>query len=197
MDIRELDRRAVAATEQLVNGVQADQLDVPTPCTAWTLRQLVEHMIGQHEGFALAASGAPSDLTAWRSRPVGSDPARTYAQAAALVTAAFAEPGVLDRDFWLPEIRHTAPFPARAAIGFHFLDYVVHAWDVAKALGVPPGLDDDLLQVALALAEQVPDNPKVRGPRSQFQPGVPVPSGAPVIDRIVGLLGRQPDWSAS
>ena len=197
MDIRELDRRAVAATERLVSAVQAHQLDQPTPCTAWTLRQLIEHMIGQHEGFALAASGAPPELTAWRSRPVGSDPAGAYARAAELVTAAFAEPGVLERDFWLPEIRHTAPFPARAAIGFHFLDYVVHAWDLGKAIGVQPDLDDDLLQVALALAEQVPDNPKVRGPRSQFQPAVAVPDGAPALDRIVGALGRPADWTPS
>jgi uncharacterized protein (TIGR03086 family) len=197
MDIRELDRRAVAATARLVSSVKPQQLDLPTPCTAWTLRQLIEHMIGQHEGFAAAASGAPSDLTAWRSRSVGSDPAGAYARAAELVTAAFAEPGVLDRDFWLPEIRHTAPFPARAAIGFHFLDYVVHAWDVARTLGVSPGLDDDVLQVALALAEQVPDTPAVRGPRSPFQPGVPVSAGSPVIDRIVGLLGRPPDWTPS
>ena len=104
---------------------------------------------------------------------------------------------MLERDFWLPEIRHTAPFPARAAIGFHFLDYVVHAWDVGKAIGVQPDVDDDLLQVALALAEQVPDNPKVRGPRSQFQPAVAVPDGAPALDRIVGALGRPADWTPS
>ncbi|HEY8454933.1 MAG TPA: TIGR03086 family metal-binding protein [Actinopolymorphaceae bacterium] len=194
MDIRELDRRVVDTTIRLVDAVTADQLTRPTPCAGWTLRHLIEHMIGQHNGFALAATGEPSDLAAWRPRPVGDDPSRAYAEAARLVLAAFAEEGVLERDFWLPEIRISAPFPARAAIGFHFLDNLVHGWDIARSVDSTVEYDDDVLAVGAALAAKVPDTPATRGPRSQFQPSVPVPENAPLLDRIVGMLGRRPDW---
>ncbi len=194
MDIRELDRRALRTTAEIVGNVTADQLERPTPCAGWTLGKLLSHMVGQHEGFALAATGEPSDLSAWRPRPLGDDPAATYDAASAQVTAAFAEDGVLDRDFWLPEVRISAPFPARAAIGFHFIDYVVHGWDVARTLGVQPSFDADLLEVVVVLAAQVPDTPASRGPRSAFQPGVPAPAGAPPLDRAVAMLGRRPDW---
>ena len=53
--------------------------------------------------------------------------------------AAFAEDGMLERRLWLPEIRDGMRFPAETAIGFHFLDYVVHGWDVARSTGRDPG----------------------------------------------------------
>lgn len=194
MDIRELDRRVVDTTTRLVNTVTADQLDRPTPCAAWNVRHLLEHMIGQHDGFALAASGEPTELAAWRPRPFDDDPSGPYTEAATLVTAAFAQNGVLERDFWLPEVRITAPFPARAAIGFHFLDLLVHGWDVAKAIDVATTYDQDVLNVAVVLAAKVPDTPETRGPRSHFQPGVEVPATAAPLDRVVAMLGRDPSW---
>ena len=98
-------------------------------------------MIGQHYGFAASARGETSDLSVWADRPAGADLHAAYAAAVADVTAAFAEDGVLDRRLWLPEIRDGARFPATMAIGFHFLDYVVHGWDVARSIGSDPGFD--------------------------------------------------------
>ncbi len=140
-DIRDLDRRALETTVEIVAAVTADQLELPTPCAEWTLRQLLGHMIGQHYGFAASARGETSDLSVWADRPAGADLHAAYAAAVADVTAAFAEDGVLDRRLWLPEIRDGARFPATMAIGFHFLDYVVHGWDVARSIGSDPGFD--------------------------------------------------------
>ncbi len=105
MDIRELNRRAVAATVGIVGKVRNDQLGLPTPCEQWTLRQLLAHMNGQHHGFAAAARGETSDLSVWADRPVGDDLHAAYAAAAADVTTAFAKDGMLERRLWLPEIR--------------------------------------------------------------------------------------------
>jgi uncharacterized protein (TIGR03083 family) len=90
-------------------GRRGDQLDLPTPCAEWTLRQLLGHMIGQHYGFAAAARGETSDLSVWADRPPGPDLHAVYAAAVADVTAAFAEDGMLERRLWLPEIRDGAP----------------------------------------------------------------------------------------
>ncbi|MCZ0986276.1 hypothetical protein O1M54_12615 [Streptomyces diastatochromogenes] len=61
------------------------------------------------------------------------EPAGVHRVAATAVLAAFAEPGAAEREFRLPELGRS--FPGHLAIGFHFVDYVVHAWDVAAALG--------------------------------------------------------------
>ena len=84
-------------------------------------------------------------------------------------------------------------FPARQAISFHFVDYVVHSWDVARTLGVPLDLDPALLDVALSVAKAVPGGDARVAPGAAFAPGVDWPGG-PRLDRIVALLGRSPDW---
>jgi hypothetical protein len=42
---------------------------------------------------------------------------------------------VLGAPFSLPEITTKITFPGRQAIGFHFVDYGVHAWDIARWSG--------------------------------------------------------------
>ncbi|MFF0861862.1 TIGR03086 family metal-binding protein [Nonomuraea sp. NPDC003560] len=194
-DIIELNRRSVRATVDLVNTIKPADLDRPTPCAGWAVRDLLAHQIVQNHGFALAASGARSELASWQPRPPGEDHVAEYAASAQAVVAAFAVDGVLDRGFFLPEIRDGGPFPAAMAIGFHFIDCVVHAWDFARALGVPPGIDDDLAAAALPLAAQVPDTPESRGSGKAFLPGVEPGGAATALDRVVALLGRSPSWT--
>ncbi len=194
MDIRDLNRRALAASTEIVGKVRPDQLGLPTPCAEWRLRQLLGHMIGQHYGFAAAARGETSDRSVWADRPVGADLHAAYAAAVADVTAAFAEDGMLERRLWLPEIMADATFPAPTAIGFHFLDYVVHSWDVARSVGTAPGLDADLVAAALARAVEVPDGDNRLAPGAAFRPGIDVPDGAPDLDRLLAVLGRSPAW---
>jgi uncharacterized protein (TIGR03086 family) len=193
-DIRELDRRAVAVTVGLVGQVRADQLDLPTPCAAWTLRQLLEHMIGQHHGFAAAADGETVDRSVFDPQPLGPDWSDQYAAAAARVTAAFAADGVLDRRLWLPEIRDGTTFPAPLAIGFHFLDYVVHGWDVARSIGTPFDPDPDLIEETLDRSTQVPDGAPRLQPDAAFGPKLATPDTAATLDRLLATLGRSPAW---
>jgi uncharacterized protein (TIGR03086 family) len=195
MDIRELDRRAMGVTADFIPGITPAQLDNPTPCGQWLLRDLLAHIVGQYHGFALAASGQPTDLDAFRPRPVGEGLAGAYAAAAALVTKAFAEDGVLDRAFYLPEIRDGGPYPAPMAIGFHFVDEVVHAWDLAKSIDATAEFDDDVLDIALSIAARVSNDPATRGDGFAFALGADPDPDAPTLDRIVTLLGRRPDWT--
>ena len=122
-------------TEAVVEQVRKEHLDLPTPCARWTLRQLLAHMIGQNHGFAAAADGELTDRTAWADREFGDEPAAAFAESSAAVSRSFARDGVLDSQMWLPEVRGGQMFPAATAIGFHFVDYVVHGWDVARAIG--------------------------------------------------------------
>jgi len=196
-DIRDLDRRAVLASVGVVSQVTAGDLGRPTPCADWHLGDLIAHMTGQHDGFAAAAAGRGADLSAWAPRPAGDDPAAEYAAAAQRVIAAFAEPDVLDRKFVLPEIVPGLKFPAAQAISFHFVDYVVHGWDVARSLGVRYVIDQDLIEAALPVALAVPDGKQRLQPGSAFRPGLPAPQDAATLDRILALLGRSPSWPDS
>ncbi|MEU1210738.1 TIGR03086 family metal-binding protein [Nocardia sp. NPDC005825] len=185
-----LDARAVRASIDVVAGVTSDDLDAPTPCEGWTLRDLLEHMIVQHYGFAAAARGE-GDIGLWKPRPLGADPVGEYRAAAEHVLATFAEPGVLERQFPLPEVREGIVIPGTLAVSFHFIDYVVHAWDVARALGRTVDFDDDLLSAALPVAEAVPRGPERERPGASFAPEVPGVQGAG-LDRVLAVLGRSP-----
>jgi uncharacterized protein (TIGR03086 family) len=189
-DLVALDRIAVHESVRLVGLAEEKDWERDTPCTAWTLRGLVAHMAAQHHGFAAAARGVGDEMAHWSESEDMSDPVRTYRDAAASVLAAFAEPGVLKRDFALPELGRVVP--GRMALGFHLVDYVVHAWDVAAALGVPPDLPADVLEAALGVALLVPADPVGRGPDFSFAPPLPVAPGTGPLEATLRLLGRDP-----
>jgi uncharacterized protein (TIGR03086 family) len=182
IDLRSLDERAVRASVAVVAQVSTDDLSAPTPCDQWDLRHLLAHMTAQHRVFAAAAAGRETGL------PRTDNPIQAYAAAAEAVISAFAEPGVLERGFLLPEIS-PRPVPAALAIGFHLVDYVAHGWDVAKTIGVPYEVPEDVLAAALPIAESVPDGESRRVPGAAFAPRVTEPGG-PALDRFLALLGR-------
>jgi uncharacterized protein (TIGR03086 family) len=192
-DIVARDAEAVQATVRLVSLVTPADLARPTPCHGWSMRDLLAHMTVQHDGFAAAAAGDGADLARWQPREAGADPAK-YAAAAGRVLAAFAADGALARKFVLPEISPVLRFPAAQAISFHFVDYVVHGWDVARSLGRDFELAPATLDAALAVARAVPDGEPRRRGLMPFAPGVPVAVTAAVLDQIVALLGRHPGW---
>jgi uncharacterized protein (TIGR03086 family) len=193
-DYRALDAVAVQATIALVDGIEPDDLTRPTPCARWDLAALLAHMTVQHHGFAASAAGQGADLETWRVRPLAEDYRAEYADAAERVIAAFAEPDVLERTFPLPEIGPTVAVPGRQAISFHFIDYVVHGWDVARALDRPFDLPADLLAAAVPVAEAVPDGERRTRPNASFAPRLAVSDDADPWATILTLLGRSPEW---
>lgn len=192
-DIVGLDAQAVRASVQVVSQVHAADLARPTPCSGWTLADLLAHMTAQHHGFAAAAAGDGADLVHWQTGAPVDDPVGQYAAAAERVIAAFAAAGVLAGEFMLPEISPKLPFPAAEAIGFHMVDYVVHGWDVARALGLDYDLEPEVLAAALPIARAVPDGERRRRPGAAFAPRVAATNGDP-LTQIVAQLGRHPDW---
>ncbi len=203
-DIRELDARAVRASVAVVSRATAADLGRPTPCTEWTVVDLLAHMTVQHYGFAAAAAGNGTagngtagngaDPAVWQPKPPGDDPASAYTTAAEHVIAAFAAEDILRAEFALPEISTSVTFPGSQAIRFHFVDYVVHTWDVARALRVPCDLSDDLVRAALPIARAVPDGTPRRQPGAAFRPGLPASGYPDPLDQVVALLGRSPNW---
>jgi uncharacterized protein (TIGR03086 family) len=199
MDVVALDRIAVqeaARVVELARGGDDGDWARDTPCAGWDLRRLVAHMTAQHRGFAAAARGVGGEREYWREEREVGEPGRAHRAAADAVLSAFAEPGVTEREFVLAELG--GGFAGRTAIGFHFVDYVVHAWDVAATIGVPLGLTDEVLVAALAVARRVPTDPAGRGPEFAFAPALRVPEGAGPLEETLRLLGREPHaWPAT
>lgn len=193
-----LHRAAVQASVEAVNAVSLDDLDRPTPCAGWNLSALLAHMTVQHHGFAAAARGG-TDLGVWDpatvADAVASDPAGTYAAAADGVLNAFEADGVLETTFVLPEFGPGATFPGAMAISFHFVDYAVHGWDVARTIGAAFELQPDVVDAVLPIAFAVPDGEFRADEGSPFRRAVAVDDGASDMDRLLAHLGRSPDWT--
>jgi uncharacterized protein (TIGR03086 family) len=190
----ERDRLAVERSIEIVSLVTADKIELPTPCAAWSLGDLLAHMIAQHDGFAAAASGTTTDRSFWHPRTLGGNPAVAYAEAARHVLTAFAARQALSPRFWLPEIRDGGPFLAETAIGFHFLDYVVHGWDVAASLGIAADYPAELVSAALEISRVVPGGAARTVAGASFRPSLGSGAARSELDQLLMTLGRSPSW---
>lgn len=198
---------AIEATLDLVDTVRPEDLSLATPCAGWSLADLLTHMTAQHHGFASAARGTGADLAAWNTEPfrdaVRADPAGAYAAAARDVLAAFSADGVDQVLFALPEFGPDVRVPGATAMGFHFVDYVVHGWDVAVTLGAPFTLPADVIAAALPVAMAVPDGDFRDVDNSPFARAVEPADSDHLGDddladddltRILRHLGRNPEY---
>jgi uncharacterized protein (TIGR03086 family) len=192
MDMRELDARALTATTRLVEQVKPAQLDGPTPCAGWTLRDLLRHMVGNNNGFAEAAIGKPGEQDVWDGAGVGAEPQREFAASARRVTDAFSSVEPLAGEFDIPGY---GMVPAPAAVEMHFIDYLTHGWDVAVSIGADAGLDEESCLAVLRIGDAWPkDSARIWGPGRAFGYRVEVPDDASPADRMLGFLGRDPSW---
>jgi uncharacterized protein (TIGR03086 family) len=159
-------------------------LDRPTPCEKWDVRAVANHLVGIIWMFTLVNQGQPvgegdGDL-------LGADPAAALAAAGEANLASWRAPGAFDGDRTYP----FGAFPAPAAALVNLEEVVVHTWDLSKATGQDPAIDPAVAELVYGFCRSIPlDDYRAHG---AFGPAVPVPAAAPVTDRLVALLGRQP-----
>ncbi|MFI9008879.1 TIGR03086 family metal-binding protein [Actinosynnema sp. NPDC053489] len=187
MDLLELNRAALDLNVKLMTDVREEHLDLATPCAGWTVYELLRHQVEMTLAFTAAVNRA--DV----AEPASDDLATAYRVAADAATEAFRADGVLERETEFPGFGRR---PGRHVVAAHFVDNLTHAWDLCRAIGVDSTLDADLAGAAHRMALRYPTTPDVRGPGAAFAMPVAVPEDAPITDRLVGLLGRSPHWSA-
>jgi len=173
--------RAFAAVGDLITNIRPEQWSAPTPCTDWTVRQLVDHLIGMNRVFAALLAGEPPSRR--DADHIEGDPVGAYRDSAARLQAAFDQPGALER---------TYRGPLGAATGSERLqirlyDLLAHGWDLARAIGQPAALPDDLAEQSLAFVRtQLTEHARP----GRFGPAQRVADDAPAIERLVAFLGR-------
>ncbi|HSA48885.1 MAG TPA: hypothetical protein VLH10_02075 [Yinghuangia sp.] len=72
------------------------------------------------------------------------------------------------------------------------MELVLHGWDAAKATGQEPAFSQDTAEAVLSLVEQYAG---VYREYDGFAVPVPVPVGAPALERALALSGRDPGWT--
>ena len=187
-----LHRQAVAAVQPVYGKLTEDALDRQTPCAGWNLGQLLAHLIGQDHGFA-AAVRADVTVEAFRPRPPEGELASALSASLTAVQQAFAQADP-DRLVLMPEFDGQR-FPLAAVIGFHFIDTLVHGWDVAAGLGISVEYSPELVAAALAQTLAIPDGPFRDAPGAAFaRPLARTGDPGPWAQTLL-WLGRDPEWS--
>jgi uncharacterized protein (TIGR03086 family) len=189
-------RPASARLARLVAGVTDEQLAAPTPCERYRLGDIVEHVGGLSMAFQWAARKAWPDAAG--SRPPSGDAARLPADWRTRIPEQLAALGEARQDpqAWqgMTEAGGVA-LPGEVAGVVALDEVVVHGWDVARASGQPYDVDDATLGVVLGFVSAAQEQAGGRGSDELFQPPVPVPDDAPLLDKVIGLTGRDPAWT--
>ncbi|MFJ3924674.1 TIGR03086 family metal-binding protein [Streptomyces sp. NPDC090022] len=170
-----------------VHAVADDQWDGPTPCTDWTVRDLVNHVTGEQAWVPpLAGEGRTVEDVgdALSGDLLGDAPAAAWDKAAAAAHATFEAPGTLARTVGLSY----GPTPGAAYCSELTTDCVVHTWDLARAIGADDRLPDRLVEFALRQVTPYADALAASG---MFDAPVEVPADADPQTRLLALTGRR------
>jgi uncharacterized protein (TIGR03086 family) len=182
-------RRGLAGFTDRVAQVADGQWSDPTPCEDWDVRTLVNHVVHEQRWTVPLFAGATMEEVGDRFEGdlLGTDPAVVAREAAAQAEAAIAESGVLDRTVHLS----FGDTPAEEYVHQLLADYVVHAWDLAVAIGADPQMDPDAVRES---ADWFTEREQLYRQSGAIGPRVEVPADADEQDRLIGAFGRDPDW---
>ena len=72
-------------------------------------------------------------------------------------------------------------------------EVIVHGWDIAVASGQPFACEPELAVAVLGFGRPTAGQ-NLRGVPGLFGPPVHVGDDAPLLDRLIGLTGRDPSW---
>ena len=179
---------AAATFADVVAGLPDEGLGAPTPCPDYDVAGLLGHLL--HRGPQLVGAASKEGVPAGEQVPA--DPATWRAALVALVdrlAEAWSQPAA-----WEGTTRIEGPMemPASTIGGIVLAEMVVHGWDLARATGQQPTwpgpLLDQVHQDMTAMAEM--------GRRmGAFGPEVAVSADASPLDRLLGVVGRDPAWT--
>jgi len=186
---------ATRVMADVIEQVPEDLLDRPTPCPAYTLGDLLDHVSGFALAFTAAARKATppgsTDRASGDASRLGDDWRNRLPRELDGLAEAWRDPAA-----WTgPTRAGGVDLPGEIA-GLVALDeLVVHGWDVARASGQTYACDGDLLEVVHDFLAPLAQPGQEATRDGIFGPAIPVPGDAPLLDRVIGLSGRDPAWS--
>jgi uncharacterized protein (TIGR03086 family) len=183
-------RQVVELAGSVVDRIEPEQLDDPSPCRAWTVRDVLNHIVAGADVFAHCVrdgSISDADLSAIVvTDALGDDCATSFHRATDAVLEAFAQPGAMDRIIVVP----IGEMPGRMAADIAIFEVTTHTWDLARATGQSTDLDPEVVGISYRIARtMVSDAQRATG---RFGPMVVVADARPMIDQLVAFTGRTP-----
>lgn len=186
MDLVDLYRRSLQEFDARVQLIKDDQWDNPTPCTEWSVRDLVNHIVYEDrwtpplmEGQTIEQVGDKFD-----GDLLGSDPKGAWNDASGAALASVEAKGALDRTVHLS----FGDTPASEYVKQLFNDHVIHAWDLARGIGADDELDVELVDALYSWAK---DQEELLRASGAFGDHVPVPDGADTQTKLLAVMGRR------
>ena len=183
---------ATEMVTRVVADVGDDQLGDPAPGGGTIVADLLDHLDGLCLAFTAAAA---KDLAAGGQAP-SADGSRLGPDWRVRISGRLAQLASAwqDETAWAGMTRvGGVDLPGEVAARVAINEVVVHGWDLAAATGHDYACETELVQAAYAFAQSaVAQNPD--GSEGLFGPPVAVPESAPLLDRLIGLTGRDPAW---
>lgn len=187
-------RPAVARLSELIEAVPDAALDAPTPCSEYRVGDLLDHVAGitvAFGGAAAKATGASADMgPQGTASNLDADWRTSLPQRLGGLAHAWKDPAA-----WTGMTRvGGGDLPGEVAGLVTYGELSVHGWDLSRATAVPFEPDPVGIAPLLDLVRQtMASDAAPRG--TAFGPPVPVAADAPPFAQILGLLGRDPEWS--
>jgi uncharacterized protein (TIGR03086 family) len=177
--------RSVRLFGEKVHAVADDQWGHATPCSEWDVRALVNHVVNEArwvrpllDGMTIAEVGDRLD-----GDLLGGDPKAAFDEAAAEATAAVVEPGAVERTVHIS----SGDVPAGEYLGELFGDFVIHGWDLARAIGADDTIDPGFAAMLYERLKPMEDEMKRWG---SYGPTVAVPEDADTQTKLLAVVGR-------
>jgi len=185
---------AATPTIAIVRSIGDDQLTAPTPCTEFDVRGLMDHLLHWApplEGAARKELVPPRDGGGGNSAGPGDDERVVLVDQIDRIAKAWSEPSA-----WEGTTRMGSPteLPASMIGGMVLGEIVVHGWDLARATGQASEWDGEVLSFVHRELELTAEQGRAMG---VYRDRVEVPDTASVLDKILGMTGRDPGWTAS
>ncbi|WP_267245688.1 TIGR03086 family metal-binding protein [Streptomyces sp. PR69] len=178
---------ALALFTERVHAIRDDQWDAPTPCTEWSVRDLVNHLTAEQlwvpdlvtDGASMADVG-----DAYEGDVLGKRPRHAWDAAARAARKAFAAEGALRGTVQLSY----GETPTSAYCAQMTTDAIVHAWDLSRAIGASERLPDALVHFAL---DEITPYASDLAKSGLFAPPIEPPPGDSAQSRLLALTGRR------
>jgi uncharacterized protein (TIGR03086 family) len=179
----DLFERATRQAEAVMARVTSGQLAAPTPCSEWTVQDLIDHMVGGTDYLLNALAGS-------RAEPRSGASIDDYRGDVARVLSGLRKPGALDRTCQSPL---GFEWTVGQAVAGTFMDQLIHTWDLATATGQDTRLDSELVSACSALlATFLAGMPEIGRANGLVGPAVEVPANSSPQYRLLAEMGRQP-----